>query len=67
VPLVFENPIEYLTIKIIDVNRRILINSGVHTINYKTNFDLELFDGIYFVKIMNSANEKQVKKLVIAK
>ncbi len=67
VTLVSKNPTEYLTIKVTDVNGRILVNKKVQTSNYKANLDLDLYNGIYFVTIIDSANDKQTKKLVIAK
>lgn len=56
-----------LSIIICDVNGRELFNRNIQTINYTANLDLNLNNGIYFITIINSRNERIIKKLVIAK
>jgi hypothetical protein len=67
VTLVSKQETEYLTIKVIDVNGKILKSEKVQTNKFIVNLELDLQNGIYFVDIVNDKNEKTVKKLVISK
>ncbi len=68
VTLVSKNRNENLIIEVSDLNGKILLNKNIRTDDgYSGNLDLDLSNGMYFVKITNSKNEKTIKKLVISK
>jgi hypothetical protein len=58
---------ERLSVEIIDVGGKVTQKSSVTTIEHLGYIDLELENGIYFVTITNSTNDKVIKKLIISK
>ncbi len=67
VTLVSKNQNENLIIEVSDLNGKILLNKNIRTDGYSGDLNLDLSNGMYFVKITNSKNEKTIKKLVISK
>jgi hypothetical protein len=60
-----ESELLYVTVK--DLWGRIVLERDLKTKSFLTTLDFGLLNGIYFVTITNSNNEKVTKKLVIAK
>ncbi len=58
---------EALNISICEVSGRMIISQKLKTVNHFANIDFNLLNGIYFLVIRNSANEKVTKKLVVSK
>jgi hypothetical protein len=56
---------EDVVVVITDVNGRVVFDNHIKTSSFKGNLKLSLKDGIYFVTLSNSKNDKVIKKLVI--
>ncbi len=58
---------ENLEITFKDLTNRTIATRKIKTLNNQGVLDIELINGIYFVTIINDANEKFIKKVLIAK
>jgi hypothetical protein len=58
---------ENLEITFKDLTNRTIATRKIKTLNNLGVLDIELINGIYFVTIINDANEKFIKKVLIAK
>jgi len=55
----------HITIR--DLSGRLFLEKEIKTSDYKTDLSLNLINGAYFITILNSNNERVIKKLLIAK
>lgn len=58
---------ENLEITFKDLTNRTIATRKIKTLNNQGVLDIELINGIYFVTIINDANEKIIKKVLIVK
>ena len=59
---------EKINLIVNDVNGKNLIQKSINIINYQSQLNLDLINGIYFIEITNANNKyTEYKKLVIAK
>ncbi|MBX3165656.1 MAG: T9SS type A sorting domain-containing protein [Bacteroidetes bacterium] len=62
-----KNEKEDLQVEIIDVMGRELVNTRVKIKDYTTDMDVDLLNGVYFIRFTNTEGKINVKKLTIAK
>ncbi|MBX3163411.1 MAG: T9SS type A sorting domain-containing protein [Bacteroidetes bacterium] len=62
-----KNETEDLQVEITDVWGRKVVNKRVKLKDYTTDMEIDLINGVYFVRFTNSENKINVKKLTIAK
>lgn len=67
ITIVSKEQMEEIEISIRDVAGRVLLFNKLKTNEFSCHINLHLVNGIYFVSIRNSKNEKVNKKLVISK
>ena len=58
---------DQLNITIKDLSGRIVLNRKVQVMDFIATLDIDLVNGAYLILIVNSHNERQVKKLLISK
>ncbi|MBX3165660.1 MAG: T9SS type A sorting domain-containing protein [Bacteroidetes bacterium] len=62
-----KNETEDLQVEITDVMGRKLVNTRVKIKDYTTDMDVDLLNGVYFIRFTNTEGKINVKKLTIAK